>query len=106
MYELRFSIEFDRWLVSLRDVNARSRIVARLKIVAHGHFGDCSSVGQGVYELRIHYGPGYRLYYCRVGETVYFFLNGGDKSSQAGDISKAIEMADNIRGKRDGLRGF
>jgi len=63
--------EFDHWLQELRDKRATLRILARLDSAAYGNFGDCSPVGEGVSEMRIHYGPGYRLYYTRIGDTIY-----------------------------------
>lgn len=74
--------EFDAWLKALRDPVATGRVIARIRSAEAGNFGDCRPVGEGVSEMRIHVGPGYRLYYCRRGETVYLLLCGGDKSSQ------------------------
>lgn len=85
--------EFRRWLKSLRDDRAVLRIASRLKSAAHGNFGDCEPVGEGVSEMRIHYGPGYRLYYKRVGDVIYLLLLGGTKTSQKRDIRQAIELA-------------
>lgn len=90
------SSHFDTWLQSLKDGKGRVRILARIASAEHGNFGDCQPVGEGVSEMRIHFGPGYRLYYTRKGETVYLLLIGGDKSSQKRDIQKAIEMARTI----------
>ncbi len=75
-------IPFDEWLNSLRDIPTQAKIDARLKRVAVGNLGDYRSVGGGVYELRINYGPGYRLYFGQVGTTIILLLCGGDKSSQ------------------------
>lgn len=88
--------EFQHWLKSLRDARAYSRIVSRLDSAAVGNFGDCGPVGEGVSEMRIHYGPGYRLYYKRIGGVVYLLLLGGDKTSQKRDIRRAIELARTI----------
>ncbi|MBB3948424.1 putative addiction module killer protein [Rhizobium skierniewicense] len=93
MNTFEISSQFDSWLQSLKDKKGRVRIAARIIAAEHGNFGDSKPVGEGVSEMRIHYGPGYRLYYTRKGETVYFLLIGGDKSSQKRDIEKAIEMA-------------
>lgn len=92
---LRFETteEFERWLKALRDERATLRVLSRLDSAAHGNFGDCAPVGEGVSEMRIHYGPGYRLYYTRIGDVVYLLLLGGDKSSQKKDIKQAIELA-------------
>ena len=85
--------EFERWLKNLRDDRATLRVLSRLDSASHGNFGDCAPVGEGVSEMRIHYGPGYRLYYKRIGDVVYLLLLGGDKSSQKRDIKSAIELA-------------
>lgn len=87
------SEEFDAWLSSLKDRVGRARIVHRIRSAEHGNFGDCEPVGEGVSEMRIHFGPGYRAYYTRRGEVVFLLLLGGDKSSQKHDIKRAIEMA-------------
>ncbi len=87
------SEEFDVWLSDLKDPVGRARIVHRIRSAEHGNFGDCEPVGEGVSEMRIHIGPGYRAYYTRRGEVVYLLLLGGDKSSQKRDIKRAIEMA-------------
>ena len=84
--------EFDAWLKALRDPVAKGRVIARIRSADAGNFGDCRHVGEGVSEMRIHVGPGYRLYYCRRGEAVYLLLCGGDKSSQQRDIGQAIEI--------------
>ncbi|MDH7793915.1 type II toxin-antitoxin system RelE/ParE family toxin [Ochrobactrum sp. AN78] len=87
------SDQFDRWLKSLKDQRARLRILHRLTAAEQGNFGDVEPIGEGVSEMRLHYGPGYRIYYTRQGATIYLLLVGGDKSSQKRDIKKAIEMA-------------
>lgn len=87
------SMVFDTWLKALRDVRGKARIVARLNSLQHGNFGDCAPVGEGVCELRVHCGPGYRVYYARRERTVYLLLLGGDKSTQQRDIRAALEMA-------------
>jgi len=85
--------EFDAWLSALKDKIGRARIAHRIRSAEHGNFGDCESVGEGVSEMRVHVGSGYRVYYTRRGEVVYLLLLGGDKSSQKRDIKRAIEMA-------------
>lgn len=85
--------EFDAWLAGLKDNVARARIIHRIRSAEHGNFGDCEPVGEGVSEMRIHVGPGYRAYYTRRGAVIYLLLLGGDKSSQKRDIKRAIEMA-------------
>jgi len=97
MLTLLLSEEFDQWLLKLRDSRARARIVARIRSASLGNLGDVAPVGEGVWEFRVHYGPGYRLYYTRRGDTVYLLLVGGDKSSQKRDIRKAITMAAKLR---------
>ena len=87
------SEEFDAWLSALKDKLGRARIIHRIRSAEHGNFGDCEPVGEGVSEMRIHFGPGYRVYDTRRGELVYLLLLGGDKSSQKRDIKRAIEMA-------------
>ena len=75
---------------------SKSKIALRLGRAEQGNFGDCEPVGEGVSEMRIHYGPGYRLYFTRRGEVVYLLLLGGDKSTQQADIKRAIEMVNNL----------
>ena len=93
MNTLLRSVEFDAWLSRLKDKVGRARVVHRLRSAEHGNFGDCEPVGAGVSEMRIHVGPGYRVYFTRRAEVVYLLLVGGDKSSQKRDIQRAIDMA-------------
>jgi putative addiction module killer protein len=81
--------EFDEWLRTLRDPIGKARILARIRAAELGHFGDHASVGDGVFELRVHIGPGYRVYYWRQGTVTYWLLCGGDKSTQSRDIRRA-----------------
>lgn len=83
---------FTDWLNGLRDKLAQARIRIRLRQVQAGNLGDCEPVGEGVSELRIHVGAGYRVYYGRHGKTVVLLLCGGDKGSQAADIKRAKEL--------------
>lgn len=83
---------FSEWLAGLRDKVAQARIRLRLRQLQTGNFGDCSPVGEGVIELRVHVGAGYRMYCGRHGSTVVLLLCGGDKSSQAKDIKRAKEL--------------
>ena len=87
------SEEFDAWLAGLKDKIGRARIAHRIRSAEHGSFGDCEPVGEGVSEMRIHTGPGYRVYFTRRRDVLYLLLLGGDKSSQKRDIRRAIEMA-------------
>jgi putative addiction module killer protein len=87
------SSDFDSWLLELVDYKAKARVLARLRSAAFGNFGDCEPVGEGVSEMRIHAGPGYRVYFVRKGTTVYILLSGGDKSSQKRDIARAKALA-------------
>lgn len=82
---------YEEWLDSMRDTKARDKIDNRLRRVKLGNLGDYAGVGQGVLELRINYGPGYRVYFGQVGTTIVLLLCGGDKSTQAQDIRKAQE---------------
>ena len=84
-------VPFDEWLYSLRDAKAKVKIKLRLDRVKLGNFGDYRSVGEGVCELRIDYGPGYRVYFGQIGSIIVILLCGGDKSTQNQDIRKAIE---------------
>ena len=84
---------FAEWLGRLSDARGRARILARLDAAALGNFGDCAPVGAGVSEMRIHTGPGYRVYYTRYDAVVYLLLLGGDKATQKRDIKRAIGMA-------------
>jgi len=93
MITLIRSAEFDRWLTKLRDARAKARIAARLISAQHGNFGEYRVLDEGVCEMKIDVGPGYRVYYTRRGPVVYFLLTGGDKSTQAKDIKRAIQMA-------------
>lgn len=79
------------WLSNLKDIRARARITVRIDRLSAGNFGDCKSLGQGLYELRIDLGPGYRVYYSMVGTEVVLLLCGGDKRRQSSDIQRAIE---------------
>jgi putative addiction module killer protein len=87
---------FRKWLDSLRDRKARARIQARIDRLTLGNFGDARSVGEGVGELRIDYGPGYRIYFLRRGNTAVILLCGGDKHTQAADIAWARKVAKEI----------
>lgn len=81
--------EFDAWLKALRDPIGTARVIARIRSAEAGNFGDCEPVGDGISEMRIHVGPGYRVYYSRKGDVVYLLLCGGSKSTQSKDIKLA-----------------
>lgn len=98
MVELIRSATFDRWLTGLRDRRAVTRIAARLDRLASGNSGDAQPVGDGVSELRIHYGPGYRVYFLQRGPVLIVLLCGGDKSSQDKDIIQAKALAAEWKG--------
>lgn len=91
--EVRKTDVFANWFNGLRDKRAKARIQARIDRLEVGHFGDVASVGEGVSELRIFYGPGYRVYFVKQGSTVVILLSGGDKNTQNSDIIKAKELA-------------
>ena len=95
MIQLKRTTTFARWMRSLADRHAKTRIILRLERLMLGNQGDAKSVGTRVFELRIHYGPGYRVYYTRRGNTVILLLCGGDKSTQQADIKQAQELAQN-----------
>jgi putative addiction module killer protein len=93
MIELRKTREFDRWLSRLKDRQARAKIDIRLRHLSAGHAGDQKAVGDGVHELRVHCGPGYRVYFTRRGTALVIILAGGDKSSQVKDIRLAQQLS-------------
>ena len=93
MIEIVQTDEFAKWLKRLKDATARARILVRIRRLSlTENFGDVKPVGDGIYEMRIDYGPGYRLYYARRGNEVILLLIGGDKSSQQKDIEKAKKI--------------
>lgn len=93
MIEVRQTEEYARWFDGLRDRRARARIDVRIRRLSLGNPGDVKPVGEGVSELRIDYGPGYRVYFVQRGEALIILLAGGDKRTQERDIAKAIKMA-------------
>lgn len=93
MIEIRKTEGFARWVDGLRDLRARARVQVRIERLASGNRGDARTVGEGVSELRIDYGPGYRVYFTNRGATVVILLVGGDKRTQAADIRAAIRLA-------------
>lgn len=93
MFEVRRSAVFEAWLRGLTDKTAAAIVARRIRRIAMGNLGDAKSVGDGVSELRIHHGPGYRVYFTRRGNTVIVLLCGGDKGSQSRDITQAKALA-------------
>jgi putative addiction module killer protein len=91
--QIRKTESFALWLDGLRDLQARARIQARIERLAQGHPGDVQPVGEGVSELRIHHGPGYRVYYKQRGRELVVLLAGGHKRTQAKDIKMALRLA-------------
>ena len=96
MVEIRKTDHFIQWLDDLADIRARARVQARIERLAAGNPGDVGSVGEGVSELRINYGPGYRVYFKKRGRELIILLAGGSKSTQAKDIKAALRLARNL----------
>lgn len=96
MLKIRQTATFLKWESRLRDPKARTVIAARIDRLASGLAGDAKAVGDGVMELRIHYGPGYRIYFIRHGSEIVVLLSGGDKASQSSDIETAKRLAKEI----------
>ncbi|MFJ2988375.1 type II toxin-antitoxin system RelE/ParE family toxin [Collimonas sp. NPDC087041] len=97
MFEILLSDLFKRWLHDLRDAQGKASILRRIRAIGFGNFGSFESVGDGISELRIHTGPGYRVYFTRRDKTLLLLLLGGDKSSQKKDIKLAKEMLKSLR---------
>lgn len=96
MTEIRKTDIFVKWLDSLEDIRARARVLTRIERLALGNPGDVEPVGEGVSELKIHYGPGYRVYYKKRGRSMVILLAGGDKRTQSKDIKRALRLARNL----------
>lgn len=90
---------FESWFEDIREIHTRAKVLTRLDRLKLGNFGDCKAIGDGVCELRIHYGPGIRIYYSRIGNKVILLLCGGDKRSQTKDINKAKEYLKDYHSK-------
>lgn len=88
---------FARWLSGLADTEGKGRILAHIEAARLGNFGDSEPVGDGISEMRVHFGPGYRVYYMREGSVFYLLLCGGDKSTQQADIKRARSMAKQVK---------
>ena len=96
MIEIRKTENFAKWINGLNDIRARARILVRIERLAASNPGDVKAVGEGVSELRIDYGPGYRVYYKKQGRKMIILLAGGDKNTQAKDIKTALRLARNL----------
>jgi putative addiction module killer protein len=96
MISIQTTDTFDEWFASLKDKRAATRIQVRIDRAEDGNFGDCSSVGEGVSEMRIHYGPGYRVYFVQRGIELVILLAGGNKSTQSKDIKTALQLASKL----------
>ena len=96
MIEIRKTELFASWLDNLRDIQAKARVLVRIERLASGNTGDVKPVGEGISEMRINYGPGYRVYFIQRGSELIILLAGGDKSSQSRDIKAAIRLAQNL----------
>ncbi len=96
MIEIRKTATFAKWIDGMRDIRARARVLVRIERLASGHAGDVKPVGEGVSEMRVDYGPGYRVYFTRHGQKVVILLAGGDKRTQAKDIKTALGLAQNL----------
>ncbi len=96
MYSIKRTNEFNDWLNDIRDGLTQRRLVKRLRKVTLGNLGDIVHVGEGVFEMREHFGPGWRMYYIQRGAVLIVMLGGGDKSTQAADIAKAVKLAATI----------
>ena len=96
MYTVKYTSQFDVWLSNLKDSKVRGRLVARLRKVQLGNLGDVKPVGDGVFEMREHFGPGWRIYYTPRGKEIIVLLGGGQKSTLNTDVAKAIRLAGTI----------
>lgn len=96
MVEVRQTDEFSTWLTDIRDREARSRILVRIRRVSLGNLGDIKSIGDGLSELRVNYGPGYRIYLVQRGRELVVLLAGGDKRTQTRDIERARRLAKDL----------
>ena len=97
MLHIRKTLVYAEWIDNLRDLQGRARILMRVERLAAGNPGDVKPVGGGVSELRIHFGPGYRVYFTQRGLDIVILLAGGDKSSQPKDIQTALQLANNLK---------
>lgn len=96
MIEIRKTEKFGTWIVGLQDIHARARILARIERLPAGNPGDVQPVGEGVSEMRIDYGPGYRVHFKKIGQKAVILLAGGDKNTQSKDIKTALRLLRNL----------
>jgi putative addiction module killer protein len=96
MYEIRKTAQFDRWFKGIRDSIAQKRLLARLRKVSLGSLGDVSPIANGIWEMREHFGVGWRMYYIQYGKQVLLMLGGGSKSTQAADIKQVKKLLENL----------
>lgn len=96
MIEIRKTEQFANWLDNLRDIQAKARVLVRIERLASGNAGDVKPVGEGISEMRINYGPGYRVYFVQRGSELIILLAGGDKSNQSRDIKAVIRLAQKL----------
>jgi putative addiction module killer protein len=96
VYTVKRLEEFSDWLKCLKDGLTRQRLIKRLRKVQLGNLGDIQSVGEGVYEMREHFGPGWRMYYVQSGDAIIVMLGGGNKSTQQADINRALDLAKSL----------
>jgi putative addiction module killer protein len=96
VYTIKRTEEFANWLARIKDGLTRRRLATRLRKASLGNLGDIKPVGEGVFEMREHFGAGWRMYYIQRGATLIVMLGGGDKSTQSADIAKAIKLAATI----------
>ena len=96
MVEIRKTELFAKWLDNLRDIQAKARVLVRIERLASGNAGDVKPVGEGISEMRIDYGPGYRVYFTKRGSELIILLAGGDKGSQSSDIKTSLRLARNL----------
>jgi len=97
MYTLNMTAVFSHWLENLTDQQLKAKVITRINQARLGNFGDCKSVGQGVFEMRIHVGKGWRIYYAQEGRHVYLLLDAGSKATQSRDIATATRLWQRIK---------
>lgn len=97
VFVVKRTVVFDVWLEGIRDPMVKARLMIRLRKAALGNLGDVRAVGHGVYEMREHFGSGWRMYYVQYGLTLVVMLGGGNKSTQSGDIARAIALAGTLK---------